>query len=277
MPLVNGSELLLDAQRKGQAIPAFNVENMEFIQGVIHAAERMNYPVILQTTPSAVAYAGLKYFAAMVKSAAESSHVRVALHLDHGNSVELAEQAMRSGYTSVMIDGSQCPFDENVRITKEVVKKAEKYGISVEAELGTVGGKEDLVEAEILYTDPEQAVDFVKQTKVNSLAVAIGTAHGFYKGEPKLNLECLAEIHKRVEVPLVLHGTSGVPYEMVRKCIELGICKVNYATDLRKVFTEAVAENLSLENVDPKKYLKAGRKAVEEAAAERISICSGIR
>lgn len=236
MPLVDGKSLLLETQRKHKAIPAFNVENMEFVQGVVSAAEKMEYPVIIQTTPSTVRYASVEYFAAIVKCAAEKSTARIALHLDHGDSLQLAADAMAAGYTSVMIDGSKLPFAENMELTKSVTKKAAGYGVSVEAELGTVGGKEDSAScSQILYTDAEEAAEFVEKTGVDSLAVAIGTAHGFYKGEPKLNLKRLEEIRNKVE--------------------------------------EAVKANFSAEGVDPKKYLGAGRQAVEAAAVERIRIC----
>lgn len=276
MKFASEKELLKEAQKQGIAVPAFNVENMETVQGVIQAAEELNHPVILQTTPSSVKYAGLDYFVANVRAAAKKATIPIILHLDHGSSYELAAKAMKEGYSSVMIDGSQLSFEENVELSSKVSELGKILGVSVEAELGNVGGKEDGTMAEeILLTNVAEAVEFVKRTKVDSLAVAIGTAHGFYKGVPRLDIERLKEIRTAVEVPLVLHGTSGVPDDTVRQCIRSGICKVNYATDLRHAFTEAVKSNLREypDNVDPKKYLGAGRQAVAEVVKKRISLC----
>ena len=229
--------MLLNAQKGNYAVGAFNVENMEMVMAVMEAAEELKSPVIMQTTPSTVKYAGLDFFLANVKAAAERASVPVAMHLDHGSSFELAMQAYRTGYTSIMIDGSHESFEGNIAVSKAVADACAPSGIPVEAELGKVGGKEDDLDGgdDNPYTDPNQAVEFVKRTGVNSLAVAIGTAHGVYKGEPKLDLDRLSEIRKVVDIPLVLHGTSGVPDETVTECVNRGICKVNYATDLRIV------------------------------------------
>lgn len=276
MEFASVKELLCNAQEMGYAVPAFNVENMETVQGVIQAAEELNHPVILQTTPSSVNYAGLDFFAACVRTAIRNTRVPIALHLDHGSSYELAANAMKEGYSSVMIDGSRLSFEDNVALTSRVSELGNILGVSVEAELGSVGGKEDSsISESITFTDPAQAVEFAERTKVDSLAVAIGTSHGFYKGEPKLDIKRLKEIRAAVDIPLVLHGTSGVPDEVVKECIRNGICKVNYATDLRNAFTNAV--RLSMEknpgDIDPKKYLGAGREAVAETAKKRILLC----
>lgn len=276
MNLVSTKELLLDAQRKHYAVPAFNVENMETIQGVVIAAQELRHPVIIQTTPSSAAYAGLDYMAANMRAAMKESDITAALHLDHGSSLELVVRSIRAGYTSVMIDGSALSFEENIALTKKAAESARVSGVSVEAELGCIGGKEEeTVSSTAIYTDAEEAAVFVRETDVDSLAVAIGTAHGFYQGIPHIDLERLAEIRSKVTIPLVLHGTSGVPDEVVCKCIEGGICKVNYATDLRQAFTAAVRNSLvkNPEQVDPKIYLKAGRDAVAEAALHRIKLC----
>ena len=227
---------------------------------------------MIQTTPGTLKYAGPKCFAGLVSRLARDAKVPVALHLDHGNSYELAEECAREGYTSLMIDGSKLPFDGNVEITRRVVAMA--CGLPVEAELGTVGGKEDGMEAKPQYTDPDEAAEFVRLTGISSFAVAIGTAHGVYKGEPKLDLDRLSEVRAKVEIPLVLHGTSGVPEDQVRECIRRGICKVNYATDLRIVFSAAVRKALAdlPDAFDPKKYLAAGRKAVEDRVRELIRL-----
>ena len=276
MEFASVKELLCKAQENGYAVPAFNVENMETVQGVIQAAEELNCPVILQTTPSSVNYAGLDFFAACARNAIRNTRVPVALHLDHGSSYELAARAMKEGYSSVMIDGSRLNFEDNVALSSRVSELGKILGVSVEAELGSVGGKEDgLTSESVLLTNAAEAVEFAERTKVDSLAVAIGTAHGFYKGEPKLDIKRLKEIKAAVNIPLVLHGTSGVPDEIVKECIKNGICKVNYATDLRNVFTKAVKLNMEKnpDNIDPKKYLGAGREAVSEIVKKRIRLC----
>lgn len=277
MALVTTKQLLLDAQKGGYAVGAFNVENMEMVQAVIAAAEELRSPVILQTTPSTVSYADVDMFYANVKTAAEKASVPVVMHLDHGNSFELAMKAYRAGYTSIMIDGSHGTFDENVEVTRAVVKACHSSSVPVEAELGKVGGKEDDLDGgdDNPYTDPQQAVQFVEATGIDSLAVAIGTAHGVYKGTPKLDKERLSEIRTVVTIPLVLHGTSGVPDEDVKECISRGICKVNYATDLRIAFTKGV--NLVLgekpDTIDPKKYNAAGREEVKKYVMGKIKVC----
>ena len=280
MALVTTKKMLLDAQAGGYAVGAFNVENMEMVQAVIAAAEELGAPVIMQTTPSTLNYAGPEFYFANVKAAAEGARIPVAIHLDHGNSFELAVKAFRNGYTSIMIDGSHHVFEENVEITRRVVEVCHSAGIPVEAELGKVGGKEDSLDGgDGGYTVPEEAAEFAERTEVDSLAVAIGTAHGVYKGIPRLDVDRLSEIRKVVEVPLVLHGTSGVPDETVRECIERGICKVNYATDLRIAFTDGVKECLAANPkvFDPKKYGGAGREKVKEYVKGRILVCGSDR
>lgn len=273
MPLVSSRELLLDAQRGGYAVGAFNVENLEMAQAVIAAAEEAHAPVLIQTTSGTLKYAPPSVFAGIVSRLARTVKAPIALHLDHGNSLELAEQCVREGYTSIMIDGSLLPFNGNVTLTRSVVAMA--CDIPVEAELGTVGGKEDDHDAKPQYTDPAQAVEFVEKTGISSFAVAIGTAHGIYKGVPKLDIERLVAIRKVVSIPLVLHGTSGVPHDQVRACVERGICKVNYATELRITFTDAVKAYIAQkpDNFDPKKYLAAGRDAVKARTIELIRLC----
>ena len=272
MAFVTTGEMLKKAQEGGYAIGAFNAENLEMVQAIIAAAEAENAPVMIQTTPGTLKYAGPKCFAGIVSRMARDAKVPVALHLDHGNSYELAEECAREGYTSLMIDGSKLPFGGNVEITRRVVEMAK--GLPVEAELGTVGGKEDGMEAKPQYTDPEEAAAFVRLTGISSFAVAIGTAHGVYKGEPKLDLDRLSEVRAKVDIPLVLHGTSGVPEDQVRECIRRGICKVNYATDLRIAFTNSVKKAIESnpDAFDPKKYLAEGRKAVQARVQELIRL-----
>ncbi|HJC50345.1 MAG TPA: class II fructose-1,6-bisphosphate aldolase [Candidatus Anaerostipes avistercoris] len=275
--LTTTKEILRKAQEGHYAVGAFNVENMEMVQAVLEAAEELRSPVIMQTTPSTVRYAGLDYYLANVRTAAEKTDIPVVMHLDHGNSFELAMQALRTGYTSIMIDGSHESFEDNMKVSKSVVEACHPSGIPVEAELGKVGGKEDDLDGgdNNPYTDPEEAKEFVKKTGVDSLAVGIGTAHGIYKGEPKLQFDILSEISKVVDIPLVLHGTSGVPDEAVKECIRRGICKVNYATDLRIAFTEGLENYLKKHpgTIDPKKYNAAGRAKVKEYVMEKIKVC----
>lgn len=273
MPLVSSREMLLSAQKGRYAVCAFNAENLEMVQAILEGAEALNAPVFLQTTPSTLRYAPPALFAGMASRLAGSLKVPVALHLDHGDSLSLVEQCLWEGYTSIMIDGSKLPFSDNVTLTRQTVALA--CGIPVEAELGTLGGKEDDYSAKPQYTDPAEAAEFVERTGIASFAVAIGTAHGIYKGEPRLDLELLERIRSAVSVPLVLHGTSGVPPEKVRACIALGICKVNYATDLRMRFTNAVKTYLAghPEQYDPKKYLGPARDAVRDQVMELIRLC----
>lgn len=276
MSLVTTAEMLKKADSEGYAVGAFNVENMEMVMAVIKACEEMHSPAILQTTPSTVKYAGLDMYYANVKAAAERASVPIALHLDHGNSFELAMQALRVGYTSIMIDGSHDSFEENIAVSKRVSDACRPNGIPVEAELGKVGGKEDDLECDDPgYTDPEDAVKFVEETGITSLAVAIGTAHGIYKGEPKLDLNRLSEIRQVVKIPLVLHGASGVPDETVKECIKRGISKVNFATELRIAYSNGIKEYLK-ENpdaFDPKKYDAVGMEKVTELVKNKIKVC----
>lgn len=277
MPLVTTEKMLLDAQKGGYAVGAFNVENMEMVQAVVAAAEELRSPVIMQTTPSTVKYAGLNYYYANAKAAAEAASVPVAIHLDHGSSFELAMQALREGYTSIMIDGSHSVFEENIAVTKRVVDACAPSHVPVEAELGKVGGKEDDLDggAGGGYTVPSEAAEFVARTGVSSLAVAIGTAHGVYVGEPKLDLDRLVEIRKVVDIPLVLHGASGLTDEAVRESIKRGICKVNFATELRIAFSNGVKQVLAEapDTFDPKKYNAVGRENVKQLVMNRMKVC----
>ena len=276
MGLVTTKEMLLKAQKENYAVGAFNVENMEMVQAVLAAAEELQAPVIMQTTPSTVKYAGLDFYYANVKAAAERASVPVAIHLDHGSSFELAMQALRTGYTSIMIDGSHSVFEENIVVSKRVVDSCAPSDIPVEAELGKVGGKEDDLDGgDGGYTDRLEAKEFVERTGVSSLAVAIGTAHGVYKGEPKLDLDRLVEIRKVVDIPLVLHGASGLSDDAVKESIKRGICKVNFATELRIAYSEGVKKVLAdnPETIDPKKYGAVGRENVKQLVMNRMKVC----
>lgn len=277
MPLVTSKELLLDAKSGGYAVGAFNVENMEMVQAVVAAAEELSSPVIIQTTPGTLKYAAAELYYANVAAAAKAARIPVVMHLDHGSSFDLALRAFRAGYTSIMIDGSQREFEENIALTKSVVDACHAGGVPVEAELGKVGGKEDDLNGGegSGYTVPEEAAEFVERTGVDFLAVAIGTAHGVYKGIPKLDVERISRIRELADIPLVLHGTSGVPDETVRECITRGMCKVNYATDLRIAFTNGVREYLQQnpDAYDPKKYGAVGRERVKQYVKQKILVC----
>ena len=270
-------EMMSAAKKGGYAVGAFNIENMEMAQAVVFAAEEMESAVILQTTPSTVRYAGIKLLGRMLSALAEEAKVPVAVHLDHGADLAMVEKAANAGYSSIMIDGSRLDFEKNITLTKQAAKICSVLGIPLEAELGAVGGKEDdAVSGGLQYTDPGEAGEFVRRTGVFSLAVGIGTSHGIYSGPPKLDIARVGLIAKTVEIPLVLHGTSGVPEADVSACINQGICKVNYATDLRLEFTKGVKEAISEspDAYDPKIYLSAGRERVKQAAKRRIFVCN---
>ena len=273
--LVTTKEMLLDAQKNHYAVGAFNIENLEFVMAVLAAAEETKSPVIMQTTPGTVKTAGLDYFYGMVKAAAERASVPVALHLDHGDGFDRCMQALRVGYTSVMIDGSHETFEDNIALTKSVAAVGAAMGVPVEAELGKVGGKEDdgpAVEGENPYTDPDEAREFVERTGCTSLAIGVGTAHGVYTETPHIEQDVVKAIRAAVDVPLVLHGTSGVPDEQVAEAVKNGICKVNYATELRQAYTKGymafMAENPTV--FDPKKPAKQGMAEITKIVKIRM-------
>ncbi|MBQ9783137.1 MAG: class II fructose-bisphosphate aldolase [Clostridia bacterium] len=280
MAYVTSEQMLREAQKGGYAIGAFNFENLEMAMAILAAAEELRAPVMLQTTPSTVKYASLDSFYGIVKALADKATVPVCLHLDHGSSYELAVDALGAGYSSVMIDGSKESLEDNIALTARVVAAAEGK-IPVEAELGTVGGKEDsTVATGTAYTDPDDAVKFVKESGCTSLAVGIGTAHGIYVGTPVLDTDRLAAIRAKLieagcDIPLVLHGASGLSEAAVRECIEKGICKVNFATELRQAYTEGIKEYLAADPAvfDPKKYGKAAMQKVKEAVVARMKVC----
>lgn len=277
MSLVSVAELLQEAQKGHYAVGAFNCNNMEIVQAIVAAAEAEKAPVIIQASQGAIKYAGIEYIAAMTRLAAEKARVPIALHLDHGTSFTQVMQCVRNSFTSVMIDGSKLPLDENITLTNKVIEAVRPLGVSVEGELGKIGGTEDDItvsEREALFTDPEEAERFVKETQVDALAVAIGTAHGQYKGVPKLDFERLKEITKRVATPIVLHGSSGVPDDAIREAISLGVCKVNIDTNIREAFTNAARQALEKnpQEIDPRKILGPAREAATEIIREKIRI-----
>ena len=275
MSLVTAKEMLSDAKKRGYAIGAFNAENMEMAMGIIQAAEELRSPVMIGTTPLMIKYSSVEIYASMIGAMARKASVPVCLHLDHGDSFERAVQCVASGYTSIMIDGSALPFEENIALSRRVADMASVMDIPTEAELGRIHGQEDGISGEDGFcTDPAEAKEFVQRTGVFSLAVAIGTAHGVYKETPELNIDCLSEIQEAVDVPLVLHGASGLPDEQIRACVREGICKINFATELRQAYS-GVIRSFFEQNphvYDPKQYGVCAIDAVKELVKCRMRV-----
>ena len=231
MSLEKLENLLADADRKGYAVGAFSIANLEMIIGAIKAAEELNAPIVLQVAESRLKHSPIKLIGPIMIAAARGAKVPVAVHLDHGLTMECVKDALNIGFTSVMIDGSKYSLEDNIKLTKDVIDEAKKYGASVEAEIGRVGGSEDGSESmSALYTNTQDAKKFYEDTGVNALAIGIGNAHGVYKGSPNLNFDVLKDVDKNVDVPLVLHGGSGISDDDFRKCVALGMRKINIAT-----------------------------------------------
>ena len=279
MPLTGPRDMFAKALAGGFAVGAFNINNMETVQGILQAAGDERSPVILQVSNGARQYAGRGYLRKMAEAASEETDVPFVLHLDHGSGFDICKACIDDGFTSVMIDGSHLPFEENVAVTRGVVEYAHDRGVWVEAELGRLAGVEETVSSrESVYTDPEEAETFVARTGCDSLAIAIGTSHGpcKFSGEARLDFERLGAIAARLPgVPLVLHGASDVPDEFVRRTIELGVCKVNVATELKIAFSDAVkawfAENP--QGNDPRYYMRVGMDAMKEVVRNKINVC----
>lgn len=281
MSYVTNIEMYADARKQGYAVVGLAAYNLETLQTLIETADRLHAPVMVQTTPSNIDNMGVEYLAAIVKIAAQKASVPVVLHLDHGDSIERVHQCVDHGFTSVMIDGSQLPYEQNIAMVREAVAIAHAKGVVVEAELGKIGGVEDdlSVNAEDAhYTDPDTAVDFIQRTGLDSLAIAIGTAHGLYKGEPKLDLDRLSEIRRRVDVPLVLHGASGVPDAAIRETIRRGITKMNIATELKIPFASTLRKFLveHPDESDPRKLFKTALKAYADVVEDKLTLAGAI-
>jgi tagatose 1,6-diphosphate aldolase GatY/KbaY len=277
MSFVSSKKMLLDAQKGSYAVGAFNAENMEMAKGIIKAAEELGAPVIIGTTTLMIQYGSVETYAAMIRAEAEKAGVPVCL--DHGESYELAVKCAAEGYNSVMIDGSSLPYERNIAVSKKVAEMAQVLDIPAEAELGRIGGKEDKVKGDFSqYTAPETAKDFVDRTGIFSLAVAIGTAHGFYKEVPVLDIERLKEIRKAVAVPLVLHGASGLSDEQISMCAKSGICKINFATELRLAYSNTIRDYFKAypEAYDPKEYGVKAIEAVKEVVKHKITVCGTV-
>lgn len=278
MSIISTKYLLQDAQAKGYAVPAFNIHNAETIQAILEVCCEMRSPVILAGTPGTFKHIALEEIYALCSAYSASYSIPLALHLDHHESLSDIRQKVNAGVRSAMIDGSHFPFDENVQLVRSVVEFCHRHDCSVEAELGRLGGVEDEMsvdEESAFLTVPSQAQRFVELTGVDSLAVAIGTAHGLYAKRPKIDFQRLAEIRDVVDVPLVLHGASDVPDEYVRRAIELGICKVNVATELKIAFADAVKKWFAAhpEGNDPRYYMRVGMDAMKEVVASKINVC----
>ena len=299
MPLVNTKEMFQKAYAGGYAIGAFNVNNMEIIQGITEAAKEEKAPLILQVSAGARKYANHTYLMKLVEAALIETNLPICLHLDHGDSFDLCKSCIDGGFTSVMIDGSHLPFAENIALTKKVVEYAHPRNVVVEGELGRLAGVEDEIKVnsdEAFYTDPVEAEEFVAKTKVDSLAIAIGTSHGAYKfkSEPLLRFDVLEDISKRLpNFPIVLHGASsvlpeyveiinqfggkmpgakGVPEEMLRKAASMAVCKINIDSDLRLAMTAMIRQSLMQDpsNFDPRKYLTPARSAIKQVVQHKL-------
>lgn len=274
MTLQNTGEMLKKASQEGYAVPAFNFHNLETALTIVRAAVKTNSPLILAASPSTINYAGREYVYALAKTAAKLHDIPIALHLDHHESLESIQPALKLGVKSVMIDGSAKSYEENIALTKQIVEAASQYDATVEAELGRVAGAGNALD-ESGHTDPDLAADFVKQTGVDSLAVAIGTGHGVYETEPNLDFDRLAQIKEKVDLPLVLHGASGISEQDLKKCIELGIAKVNVSTEFKIPFTKTLREFLMEHpgETDLRVYMKEAMDVMEEVAIEKIHLC----
>jgi len=268
---------LPDAKSKKYAVGQFNMNNLEFAQAIVEAAMELRSPFIYGVSEGALKYMGIEFTVAIAEAAAKKSGLPIALHLDHGSSFEVAMKCIRAGFSSVMFDGSHYPFEENVRLTKEVVKAAHAMGVSVEGELGTIGGVEDdlsVGEENANLANPEEAIRFYEETGVDCLAIAVGTAHGMYKGEPRIRFDIIEKVASAIPVPIVLHGGSGVPDEMIRRSIQAGVGKINVNTENQVACTQAIREVLGKDKevYDPRKYLAPARSAMVEVVKAKMRL-----
>jgi fructose-bisphosphate aldolase class II len=275
MPLVSMNEFLPKAKANKFAVGQFNMNNLEFAQAITEAAMELNSPFIFGVSEGALKYMGIEFTVAIAEAAAKKSGLPIALHLDHGSSFEVAMKCIRAGFSSVMFDGSHHSYEDNVRLTKEVVKAAHAMGVSVEGELGTIGGVEDDIsvdEENANLAKPEEAIRFYEETGVDCLAIAVGTAHGMYSGEPNIRYDIIEKVASAIPVPVVLHGGSGVPDEMIRKSIQAGVGKINVNTENQVACTQTIREVLAQDPkvYDPRKYLTPARKAMIEVVKSKI-------
>lgn len=277
MALVSMNAFLPRAKKEGFAVGQFNVNNLEYFQAITEAAKEERSPIIFGASEGAIRYIGLENVVALAEVAAKQADVPIALHLDHGSTFEVVMQCIRAGFSSVMFDGSHHPFEENIRLTKKVVEAAHAVGVSVEGELGTIGGVEDdldVAEEDATIAKPAEAIHFWNETKVDALAIAVGTAHGMYKGEPKIHFNIIDEVAKAVDAPIVLHGGSGVPDAAIQKAVSLGVGKINVNTENQVVSSQVVRELLTKNDsmIDPRKYLGPAREAIKEVVKGKMRL-----
>ncbi len=275
--MISSRELFRKAHKENYAVGGFNICNMEFVQSVIQAAEAKHSPVILQVSQGVAKYAGIRTITEIVKAEAKRTSIPVALHLDHGTDYEVIMQCLRAGFTSIMIDASRYELEENIRITAEVARACHAMNVGVEAELGKIHGVEDEIAVDAKdasFTDPQEAVRFVKETGVDALAIAVGTAHGPYKGKPELDFERIQEIKALIDTAIVLHGSSGVGKADIQRAVQLGVNKFNIDTDLRQAFNETIRAylNENKEIYDPKKIIGVTRPAIQLVAEEKMTL-----
>lgn len=277
--VVSSARLMKRAEKENYAIPAFNIDNLESAMAVSEILHEMRTPVIVQMIPRTLNYGGIAIYPAMMRELMADCPVDYALHLDHGSSLALAKKCVAGGFSSVMFDGSLMPFEDNIKFTKEVTDFALPMDVSVEGELGTIGGKEEGdTDLEASYTKVSEAEEFVRRTNVSTLAIGVGTAHGVYKGTPHINIERIKEIHTAIDTPLVLHGASGLSDEVLKDCIAAGITKINFATELRQAYTNGIKAEFAKdpEVFDPKIYMRGAIDNIKEVLRHKINICYNI-
>lgn len=277
--VVSSARLMKRAEKENYAIPAFNIDNLESAMAVSEIMHEMRTPVIVQMIPRTLNYGGIAIYPAMMRELMADCPVDYALHLDHGSSLALAKKCVAGGFSSVMFDGSLMPFEDNIKFTKEVTDFALPMDVSVEGELGTIGGKEEGdTDLEASYTKVSEAEEFVRRTNVSTLAIGVGTAHGVYKGTPHINIERIKEIHAAIDTPLVLHGASGLSDEVLKDCIAAGITKINFATEIRQAYTNGIKAEFAKdpEVFDPKIYMRGAIDNIKEVLRHKINICYNI-
>lgn len=277
--VVSSARLMKRAEKENYAIPAFNIDNLESAMAVSEILHEMRTPVIVQMIPRTLNYGGIAIYPAMMRELMADCPVDYALHLDHGSSLALAKKCVAGGFSSVMFDGSLMPFEDNIKFTKEVTDFALPMDVSVEGELGTIGGKEEGdTDLEASYTKVSEAEEFVRRTNVSTLAIGVGTAHGVYKGTPHINIERIKEIHAAIDTPLVLHGASGLSDEVLKDCIAAGITKINFATELRQAYTNGIKAEFAKDSevFDPKIYMRGAIDNIKEVLRHKINICYNI-
>lgn len=277
MPLVPMTEFLPKAKANRFAVGQFNMNNLEFAKAINEAAMEERSPYIFGVSEGAIKYMGLEYVVAIARAAAEESGLPIALHLDHGSSFEMVMKCIRAGFTSVMFDGSHLPLEENIALTKKVVEAAHAVGVSVEGELGTIGGTEDDIsvdDEDAMLANPDDAIRFWEETRVDCLALAVGTAHGMYKGEPRIRYEIIEKVANAIDVPIVLHGGSGVPDESIRQAIRCGVGKINVNTENQVAMTNTIRQIFAEDQkvYDPRKYLGPAKEAMKEVVRAKIRL-----